>query len=184
MVKVSLVSLLVCLMVSGASPLFMDEPSIENLMDEFWDYFFFFVMGLPLDPVDCGMSKWSGWSSCRPPNVKTRLRTVTREAAHGGSACPEKVDVKSCDAGDAGVGGEPGDDSGPTCYVEEGLPCVFPFVNQGYEHTEGCTHIDGDPNAWCATLTNEDGTVGPGGQGVAWGYCDSSCPVEVSLDDI
>ena len=44
------VYLLVCLTASKASPLFLDEPNIENLIDQFWDYFFFFLMGLPLDP--------------------------------------------------------------------------------------------------------------------------------------
>ena len=44
------VYLLVCLTASKASPLFPDEPNIENLIDQFWDYFFFFLMGLPLDP--------------------------------------------------------------------------------------------------------------------------------------
>ena len=44
------VYLLVCLTASQASPLFLDEPTIENLVDDFWDYFFFVMIGLPLDP--------------------------------------------------------------------------------------------------------------------------------------
>ena len=44
------VYLLVCLTASQASPLFLDEPTIENLVDDFWDYFFFIMIGLPLDP--------------------------------------------------------------------------------------------------------------------------------------
>ena len=83
---------------------------------------------------------------------------MTREAAHGGSECQELVDVKSCAGGGAGAGHiidqnlkvsipededeiYPGEESGggdpsPTCYVEEGLLCVFPFVQNGYEHTQ------------------------------------------------
>ena len=82
------VFLLVSLTASEASPLFLDEPNIENLVDDFWDYFFFFVMGLPLDPgailliirlsvihilsVDCEMSTWSDWSPCLETCVATR----------------------------------------------------------------------------------------------------------------
>ena len=34
----------------GALPLIIDEPDLVDLIDKFWDYFFFFAVGLPLDP--------------------------------------------------------------------------------------------------------------------------------------
>merc|ERR1719391_1769352 len=195
MMRVSLVFILVSLTASEASPLFLDEPNIENLVDDFWDYFFFFVMGLPLDPVDCEMSTWSDWSPCLETCVATRLRSVVREAAHGGLGCQQLVDTKRCSEAPCAGGDEAQSDYGsgsdyyggsggydyygggsPTCSVEDGSLCVFPFVSGGYEHTQGCTQIDGD-DPWCATATNADNTVAAG----AWGYCDSSCPVEVTL---
>ena len=38
------------LTIPGALPLIIDEPDLVDLIDKFWDYFFFFVVGLPLDP--------------------------------------------------------------------------------------------------------------------------------------
>ena len=38
------------LTIPGALPLIIDEPDLVDLIDKFWDYFFFFAVGLPLDP--------------------------------------------------------------------------------------------------------------------------------------
>ena len=38
------------LTIPGALPLIIDEPALVDLIDQFWDYFFFFAVGLPLDP--------------------------------------------------------------------------------------------------------------------------------------
>ena len=38
------------LSIPGGLPLIIDEPALVDLIDQFWDYFFFFAVGLPLDP--------------------------------------------------------------------------------------------------------------------------------------
>ena len=48
--QTSQVFLLVGLTLPGALPLIIDEPDLVDLIDKFWDYFFFFAVGLPLDP--------------------------------------------------------------------------------------------------------------------------------------
>ena len=67
----------------------------------------------------------------------------------------------------------------PVCSATDGpaagSPCAFPFNYMGVLHY-GCTTIDGDPTPWCLTQTdaNYDYVSGAG----AWGYCDTTCPIQ------
>ena len=56
-----------------------------------------------------------------------------------------------------------------------GSACAFPFNYMGVLHF-GCTTIDGDITPWCSTQTdaNDDYVTGVG----AWGYCDTTCPIQ------
>lgn len=51
-------------------------------------------------PVDCVVSGWGSWSECSPAcgekREKTRTRTITRQPAHGGAACPPLVEKEDC----------------------------------------------------------------------------------------
>merc|ERR1719394_27265 len=91
---------------------------------------------------------------------------------------------ESCPLQETGSGfnSTTGSGSGTTCMATsgpaEGSACVFPFNFMGVSHF-GCTTIDGDTTPWCSTQTDaEDNHV----SGVnAWGYCDSSCPVQETV---
>jgi len=64
-----------------------------------------------------------------------------------------------------------------TCLTVSGAKpdsyCVFPFKVSNLTIT-GCTKIDGDTNAWCATKVDSQGVIVPGN----WGYCSETCPVQ------
>ena len=50
-------------------------------------------------PVDCQVSGWGEWTNCSTScggGTKTRTRTVTRESANGGQACPTLTETGSC----------------------------------------------------------------------------------------
>lgn len=49
--------------------------------------------------IDCAVSGWSAWSTCTAScgfGTKSRSRTVTTAAAHGGKGCPLLSDEQSC----------------------------------------------------------------------------------------
>ena len=57
-------------------------------------------------PVDCALSAWSDWSACSrtcgDSSQRQRSRTVTIDAAHGGTPCPARsalFEVKACPSG-------------------------------------------------------------------------------------
>ena len=68
--------------------------------------------------------------------------------------------------------------SGP----EPDSECKFPFIFQGIVWT-GCTTVDGDPNPWCVTQTDESGHPVSNADGTftTWGYCHESCPFDQGL---
>jgi Spondin-like TSP1 domain/PAN domain/Thrombospondin type 1 domain len=50
-------------------------------------------------PVDCKVSGWGNWSACDKPcgeGSKTRTRTTTQSAEHGGETCPPLSEIESC----------------------------------------------------------------------------------------
>ncbi|MFH4974044.1 hypothetical protein AB6A40_000753 [Gnathostoma spinigerum] len=55
-------------------------------------------------PSDCYVTEWSTWSECVPDNknekcgvgIRSRDRTVLRDAIHGGASCPPLVEKHSC----------------------------------------------------------------------------------------
>lgn len=50
-------------------------------------------------PVNCEVSGWSGFSTCSEPcggGTQIRTRTVTKPAAHGGTACPTLAETQVC----------------------------------------------------------------------------------------
>ena len=57
--------------------------------------------------------------------------------------------------------------------ADPGKSCVFPFTISGGVIRTKCITSPGDPNPWCSTLTDENGTH-VGGQG-KWGYCAPQC---------
>ena len=56
--------------------------------------------------------------------------------------------------------------------ADTGKSCVFPFITSDGVTRTMCTTI-GNPNPWCSTLTDENGTH-VGGQG-KWGHCTPQC---------
>ena len=56
-----------------------------------------------ISAVDCVMSAWSAWSACSATQcgtgTQTRTRTITTQAAHGGTACGSTSENQSCDSG-------------------------------------------------------------------------------------
>ena len=67
--------------------------------------------------------------------------------------------------------------SGPA----QGTQCVFPFIFRGIKHF-GCSTFNEpevNPRPWCSTQTDaEDNHISEIG---AWGYCDSSCPLQGTI---
>jgi len=55
-------------------------------------------------PVDCAVSDWSDWSSCSKPcgegGKRSKMRTVTKPRANGGTACPPLEEIADCDTTD------------------------------------------------------------------------------------
>jgi hypothetical protein len=57
----------------------------------------------PPCPVDCAVSDWGQYgvcsaTACGTTGTKTRTRTVTRQMANGGAACPSLTDSSPCSA--------------------------------------------------------------------------------------
>jgi hypothetical protein len=57
----------------------------------------------PQPPVDCEVTTWAQWSSCTATcgasATKSRMRSITKAAAHGGVPCPSLVDSANCGFG-------------------------------------------------------------------------------------
>lgn len=50
-------------------------------------------------PTDCAVSAWSLWSACSKTcggGTRTRTRTITRQPANGGAACPSLSESQAC----------------------------------------------------------------------------------------
>jgi hypothetical protein len=53
----------------------------------------------PPPPVNCEVSGWSSWSGCDKTcggGTQTRSRSVTKQAANGGTSCPSLSESQSC----------------------------------------------------------------------------------------
>lgn len=53
-----------------------------------------------MDPVDCKVSQWSGWSQCSPSGEQYRTRRIQQMFKYGGKGCPPTREFRDCEFGE------------------------------------------------------------------------------------